>query len=219
MIPTMLAFTADDHWEPGIGDPTVIGWVTVVAYFVAACLSWRAARRSPKLAATWSGPRLFWQLFTMALVLLGINKQLDLQTWFTLFFKQVALHEGWYERRRPVQAAFIGAVAVGGIASLAGMKVLARQWTRPIRMALIGGIFLGCFILIRASSFHHVDQMLGMDFEGIKVNWMLELGGIAFVGMAAWRAGRRPATAAARPGTPNFIWVTAGDRLKKPDPL
>src|SRR5579862_622210 len=105
-----LAFTADDHWEPGIGDPTVIGWVTVAAYFLAACLSFRAAWRSPRARRGWSGPRLFWGLFTVALVLLGINKQLDLQTWFTLFFKQVALHEGWYERRRPVQAAFIGAV-------------------------------------------------------------------------------------------------------------
>ena len=214
-IPPLLGFTAEEHWAPGIGDPTVIGWVTVVAYFAAAWLSWRAARHSPRLDGR-SGPRVFWTLFTVALVLLGINKQLDLQTWFTLFFKQVALHEGWYERRRPVQAAFIGAVALSGIASLAGMKVLARQWTRPIRMALIGGVFLGCFILIRASSFHHVDQMLGMDFGGIKVNWILELGGIAFVAAAAWRAGLGsiPTPGGAVNG-PNFIWVSAGNRLNK----
>src|SRR5438874_10119642 len=150
---SMLAFTAEDHWEPGIGDPTVVGWVTVVVYFVAAGLCWRASRRTPA-ARDRSGQRLFWQLFAVAMVLLGFNKQLDLQTWFTLFVKQLALSEGWYQQRRVYQAAFIGAVALGGAATLAGMKRLAGRATAAVRWAVAGGVFLGCFILIRASSFH-----------------------------------------------------------------
>ena len=212
----LLAFTEDDHWEPGIGDPTVVGWVTVVAYFIAACLCWRAARGASKQPGTYVSPKGFWWIFTVVLILLGINKQLDLQTWFTLFFKHLALKQGWYEVRRTYQAAFIAGVAVAGVVSLTALKFLAGQATRPIRIALVGGVFLGCFILIRAASFHHVDQMLGMDLGGLKVNWLLELGSISCVGFAAWLT--RPARSAFPPGTPNFVWVSAGDRLKGPTP-
>src|SRR5512135_3492115 len=66
----MLAFTENDHWEPGIGD------LTVVAYFLAAWLCWRAARRSRVSAQSWRGGGGFWALFTVALVFLGFNKQL-----------------------------------------------------------------------------------------------------------------------------------------------
>ena len=30
--------TPDGHWRLGIGDPTVVGWATVAAYFLAAGL-------------------------------------------------------------------------------------------------------------------------------------------------------------------------------------
>ena len=39
-----LAFTEADHWRPGIGDPTFMGWLTVVAYFTAVPLCWMAGR-------------------------------------------------------------------------------------------------------------------------------------------------------------------------------
>ncbi len=38
----------------------------------------------------------FWSFFAIVLVLLGFDKQLDLQTWFTLIFKYKALNEGWF---------------------------------------------------------------------------------------------------------------------------
>jgi hypothetical protein len=217
----LFAFTEDDHWAPGIGDPTVVGWVTVAAYFIAAFLSWRAMRAASELTGVSRGPVRFWAILTAVLVFLGFNKQLDLQTWFTLFFKHLALEEGWYEIRRKFQAAFIAGVAIAGSLSLVGMRMLAGSANRSIRTALTGSVFLGCFILIRASSFHHVDQMLGMDLGGLKVNWILELGSIAVIGYAAQIAltwpHRAPSERALRPGpgiSPNFIWVTAGDRLK-----
>jgi hypothetical protein len=213
----MFAFTDNDHWVAGIGDPTVAGWVTVAAYFCAALLCWRAARATrvtsagatEQTRASW-----FWTAFATVLVLLGFNKQLDLQTWLTLFAKHLAVEEGWYFQRRLLQAAFIGAVAVAGATGLLGMRFLAGRTTGPSRLALAGGIFLGCFILIRASSFHHVDRMLGVNFGGLKVNWILELGSIACIGVAAALAAR----AGPRLGNSNgnFVWVSAGDRLNKP---
>jgi glucose-6-phosphate-specific signal transduction histidine kinase len=148
-------------------------------------------------------------IFTLGLVLLGINKQLDLQTWFTLFGKHLAQEQGWYEQRRTYQAAFIGGVAVAAIATLAGLRWLVGKGTIPVRVALLGGVFLASFVLIRASSFHHVDQMLGMDFEGIKVNWILELGSISCIALAALLELRSRPGSFAQPATPSLRTVSA----------
>ena len=40
----ILAFTEADRWRPGIGDPTFMGWLTVVAYFTASLLCCMAGR-------------------------------------------------------------------------------------------------------------------------------------------------------------------------------
>ena len=73
------------HWSPGIGDPSVMGWVTVALYLVAAWLCFLCSRRSRVLARRASGarwePRL-WGLFALFLLALGVNKQLDLQSAF-----------------------------------------------------------------------------------------------------------------------------------------
>ncbi len=180
----MLAYNVNGGWEPGIGDPSAMGWVTVVAYFVAALLCGMAAWKS-KTANPARSPIVFWSILAVGMGLLGVNKQLDLQTWLTLFAKRIALNGGWYGERRVVQGAFVGMVALSGAAGLVGMRFLAGQLTRPVLMALIGAVFLGCFIIIRAASFHHVDQMLGMDFGGMRLNWILELGSITCIAVAA----------------------------------
>jgi hypothetical protein len=176
-------------WRPGIGDPTFLGWFTVAAYLLGAVVCWKAARAQSR-----SGGRslaLPWIIFGLFLLVLGINKQLDLQTWFTIVGKQFAKSTGWYEQRRIVQFAFVGVIALGGLI----VAILGLWWTRrlpvPYRIAMAGAIFLGGFIVIRASSFHHVDQFLGFQLAGLRVNVLLELGGIACITAAAWHVSKR----------------------------
>jgi len=112
-----LAFTEADHWRPGIGDPTFMGWLTVVAYFTAVPLCWMAGRsdqRAHPQSGYSSHPRV-WFALAILLTLLGFNKQLDLQTWFTLSLKSVAKAQDWYEERRAFQALFIVGIAIIGI--------------------------------------------------------------------------------------------------------
>src|SRR5215213_2059448 len=92
----LFAFTDGDRWRLGIGDPTVIGWFTVLAYFAAALLCWRAAKKGLHTAKV----RWFWTALAALLIFLGINKQLDLQTAFTFMAKDFAKATGWYENRR-----------------------------------------------------------------------------------------------------------------------
>lgn len=168
------------RWTPGIGDPTIMGWVTVVAYFAAAVLCFRTARRNP------DARRIWWALTTF-LVLLGINKQLDLQSWFTQEGRDLARGEGWYDSRAAVQRAFIAAIVGLGltVSGLSFWATLRRPAT--VRVAVAGLAVLLAFIAIRAASFHHVDLFLGSTLLGVRFNWLLELGGIAIIGAAAGR--------------------------------
>jgi hypothetical protein len=44
------------------------------------------------------------------------------------------------------------------------------------------------FVLIRAASFHHVDQFIGQTILGLRWNWVLEMSGISLVLFASqWR--------------------------------
>ena len=187
-------------WSPTIGDPTLYGWLTVVAYFatVVPCyLNWRNAG-----ASMTSGPsayfrsrarRRLWLVMTATLVALGINKQLDIQTLFTDIGRVIAKQQGWYMERRGVQYEFI--VAVGAIAAVCAAIVpfIARRAGTWEIVAAIGLTCLFAFVFIRAASFHHIDAILSLGLAGIRVNHVMELGGILIIAFAAVRRLRDPA--------------------------
>src|SRR5687768_17295721 len=112
-ITPLFAFTDGDRWRLGIGDPTVMGWLTVVGYFVAAFLCWRAATKGSAARKV----RWFWTALAVLLLFLGFNKQLDLQTAFTFLARDFAKATGWYENRRIVQGIFVVMIALGGMAT------------------------------------------------------------------------------------------------------
>jgi hypothetical protein len=234
-------------WSPGIGDPSVIGWLTVAAYLMAAGLCFRVFRatrggRSVRalgstlvLVLPWPSHRrrleavpvetrmaALWLGLAVLLLLLGINKQLDLQTVFTEIGRIVAHHYDWYDQRRNVQVIFIISVVLVGLWGLSRVRLLLGEGSSPesragrpdvrtggatagpIRAVLAGTVVLLCFVSIRAASFHHIDALLGVRLEYVKVNWFLELGGIAFIAIGAHLAGRRPrARALGLPGGPS----------------
>jgi hypothetical protein len=127
-----------------------------------------------------------WGALAIGLLLLGINKQLDLQTALTEIGRIMAAKQGWYERRQRVQIDFIIGVVLVGLWLVRSVFLLAGQNLPRLGVALMGIVFLCCFVAIRASSFHHVDHLLGADLGGLKINWIMELGGIALVGFGAY---------------------------------
>ncbi len=172
-------------WSPGIGDPSVGGWLTVALYFATAALVWRLLRRWPRsstLHEIW-----FWKLLLVALVLLGINKQLDLQSAFTELARLIAIQQGWYAERRQAQVAFIAGGAILGLTLLAATTYLIWGAPRATYWALGGSAALVLFVLVRATSFHHVDELLGRSLAGLRINWLLEWAGLLLIGASAWR--------------------------------
>jgi hypothetical protein len=200
------------NWSPGIGDPNVMGWVTVVAYLWAAYLCFTVYRKSlasagPTIKGRTFGPVVLallgqrrrlnalpeavrmgalWKALAIGLLFLGINKQLDLQTALTEFGRILARKQGWYEQRQRVQIDFIIGVVLVGVWLIGSVLLLAGRNLPRLGLALVGIVFLCCFVAIRASSFHHVDLLLGTYLGGVKVNWIMELGGIALVGVGAY---------------------------------
>ena len=166
-------------WRPEIGDPSFMGWFTVIAYAVAAVLAWRV----------WSARReRIWLGTAVLMALLCVNKQFDLQSLFTDIGREIARHGGWYEDRRRIQKGFVLAVLAG--AGVSGCWFVWRFRDFLVRNKLLAaGLFLLLtFIVVRAISFHHVDVFLKSGIAGLKMNWLLELGGISLVGVAAFRA-------------------------------
>jgi hypothetical protein len=200
----LLSTTVDGRWHPSIGDPSLVGWITVLAYLATALLAGRNARAGARLsaqahsAAQATEARLlsrFWWCVACLLLALGVNKQLDLQTLFTQVFRDLARAQGWYERRRPYQVAFIVAV---GLTSAGGTALLAFAMRRVLRRVWLGLLGLGLlagFVLIRAASIHQVDVLLKRGT--VRLNWVLELGAIGVIAWSALRGRKRegpPAT-------------------------
>ena len=85
-----------------------------------------------------------------------------------------------------MQIDFIIAVVLVGVWLIRSVLLLAGRNLPRLGVALVGIVFLCCFVAIRASSFHHVDRLLGADLGGLKINWIMELGGIVLVGLGAY---------------------------------
>jgi len=182
----LVAEIVNGQWRPGIGDPTVLGWMTVAAYLLAALLCGRVMllrRVMVSRGARVSVP--FWSVLVVLLLLLGINKQLDLQSLITVLGKNLARAQGWYGQRRKYQVLFVVLVGVLGVLGIVVLGWMSRGASWSCWLALVGIVYLFAFVAIRAASFHHVDRFLKFPLGGTRVNVLLELGGIACIAIAA----------------------------------
>lgn len=189
----MDSILSNMRWRPGIGDPSVMGWLTVAAYACGVVLALCANQSDPSgedIRQRRIRKRL-WLAVAFVMACLCVNKQLDLQTLFTDIGRVFAKEQGWYDGRRSVQKAFI-LLVLAGAATFGGWFMWRFQaFWRSHKILLAGLLFLLTFIVVRAISFHHVDVFLGRELLGVKMNWALELTGIGLVCLAALREWRR----------------------------
>lgn len=171
-----IAACVGDQWSPQIGDPTVAGWVTVVAYVVCAVLSFVTLMRVQD-----SRERIFWGLVVLAMLFLGVNKQLDLQSMLTAAGRCLSQIQGWYEKRRAFQLNFIIGLLVLAVLLLTLAVWLMRGRLRRNGVAVLGLAFVAAFVSVRAVGFHHVDILIGSRFLDIRYNVLFELSGLVLI--------------------------------------
>ncbi len=175
-------------WSPGIGDPSIMGWLTVAIYITAGVYALKVFRDSEYIFSTEIIlQKYFWLVICSAMFFLAINKQLDLQTFFTAWAKYFAKQQDWYSDRRKYQKLFIYTIFILSILLFVFLAFLFRRVYKNQFLALIGISFLFAFIFVRASSFHHMDQLISSKVFGLKMNWILELSGISLLLLNAHR--------------------------------
>lgn len=184
-----MSSASDGRWRPQVGDPTFMGWLTVLVYVAAAWLSLRAFRAERGRQAGSRRVARFWLLVGLLLLALGVNKQLDLQTLLIERLRDLAHRQGWYEERQRYQRAFVAALCAVSVVAGAWAWWTMRPFVAQVRVALLGLALLLVFVLLRAALFQHVGPRwlpVGASLHG----W-LELLGAFTVALAAWRAARR----------------------------
>ena len=194
------------EWHLGFGDNNVMGWAITVAYFIAAILCLVVGGAARKRGRVLQGGRIndeggsgkrdrsyiFWYIVAGLLVVMGVNKQLELQVLLTQWGREIAKAQGWYDGRRVAQGRFLRVLAAAGGAALVYLGwVIRRGFWRQVG-ALVGVVALACFVVIRAASIEHVDQWLGSGVAGgVQVHVALESGGIVIIAVTAlcnlWR--------------------------------
>ncbi len=179
MSPHDLTGCVFARWSPQIGDPTIMGWITVASYFIVSVFSVLVFYRQ------FGRHRMFWLFLAVLLFALGINKQLDLQSSLTAVGRCWAQAQGWYAERRTFQLRFIISIIVASF--LLGLLIFwsMRRDLRRTWLALTGIALLLVFIAIRAVGFHHFDQFIGYEIGNIRVNWVFEIGGTTMIGVNA----------------------------------
>ncbi len=190
------------HWRPEIGDPTPMGWLTTIAYALAAYASLSAARRAGRAPGLPVGSQAVWLLVMVLMVFLSLNKQLDLQSLLTEAGRILSFKLGFYEQRREFQKWFmIGLLAVSSLGSLSTLIFFRGFWKQ--HLILVSGLFLViAYVVLRAASFQHIDHLLGRHLENPRTGGLLETGGIALVLLAALIDWRNPSKAAKPPWKP-----------------
>jgi hypothetical protein len=162
-------------------DRTTFAWVIVVLYFTAAGACFWARTLSE------SRERHFWLATSVLLVLLGLNKELDLQTLLTVEARAFATSAGLYEQRRLMQLVFLMVLTGIGAVTLTLLIVWLRRSSKWAKTAAAGIVLLFTFVVVRAGSFHHIDQWVTIDIAGLRSGWLLELAGILLIGASAVR--------------------------------
>ncbi|MDG6077763.1 hypothetical protein E3U23_00935 [Erythrobacter litoralis] len=121
----------------------------------------------------------------MALLFLGLNELLDLQTVLTATGRSLAREQGWYRERRSFQLWFMVIFSIAALLGAALVLWKLRNALWPVRLAMIGFVAIAIYVVLRAASFHHTDQLLRGGLELVKFGSLLEMGGIAVVAISA----------------------------------
>ena len=189
------------NWRRDFGDNDVLGWATTVAYFIAAALCFRAARRLRRTAPpgtprelTPAGPPRDrpgdWAVVGAGVLLLGLNKQLDLQILARDAGIALVQALGFDAQRRWVGRLMFLCLSAAVVSVLARSARHLRAARRGHTLTLLGLAMLACFLVLRAAMYQPYLRDLNLRFKDV-LHIVFELGGVALVGLSAWRASPR----------------------------
>jgi hypothetical protein len=166
---------AQISWQPRIGDPTIMGWITVGDYLLVSILCFLVARRAEQ-GRIWAG-------LGVVTLLLGGIKATNFLTFFTQFGRAVSRTQQWYDNRQLFQIVLM-LTAVLLLLGLILLTLIAfRNATTLLQLAISSLILLVGFVLLRAASLHGFDAFIQAQIAGVRFNWIVELGLLLLLGL------------------------------------
>jgi uncharacterized membrane protein len=163
-------------------------WFLVAAYLLVA---------AGALTASWkSGTKreqFFWAAISVALLMLGVAKLLQLQGRFTDWLRTSARDHHLYAERAVGQYLFVAVVVAAGLLFAGRLRCWMRSSAKGLTAAAIAMFVLLAFILIRAASIHVLDPPMTKQIGGLRSGWWVELAGLFVIaaGAGAFLRGRR----------------------------
>lgn len=194
-------------FELHVGDPSVLGWVTFVFYLVAAAACLVCAMYAKRIFSVENSRAhvVIWLGLAFFLTFLGINKQLDLQSWFTAVIKTIAWEQGWYEFGQRAQILFLGVFGLAGLVAMLALVWLVRHYWRRYLFIFFGLLFIFRFIFVRIATFYGIAlPELSQFTGGIRVNSALELAGSIVIILTALNNLRTLSTSPQQPEAPTL---------------
>jgi hypothetical protein len=161
-----------------------------VALYVVTILSWAVVHIAPSRTVAIGtekepqedfggqsrGRSLTWPLIGLALLVILAA---DRYFWFSHVvadqIRELAHQQGWYHRRRKLQAFVLACTATGLVASVLLWRRFARSQTSStlsMSCVLLGLLLVFCFV--RAMSNHYVDRVLVYPVLGLRLHWLVE---------------------------------------------
>jgi hypothetical protein len=187
----ILAILEKNGWKLCIGDPYPLAWIIFTGYIISSVLCYYIGFSLNKInkGSKEKGDIIFWYGLSAILFFLGINKQLDLQTLFVAIGRSLANYQGWFDIRRGVQKIFIIGFFFISIISFIGLGIFLKKQVFKNFYIILGVIMIVSYVLIRASTFNHIDfipENLRVIYS-IHMKYVLELFGILLVFYGAFK--------------------------------
>lgn len=153
-------------------DDDKVSWFITTLYFMTLIIFFRVFL----LARHYAVDSSFWLILTIFILVMGLNKQFDIQTDIKNYIRDIAIYEGWYESRAYIKKLLILSITLIGMLTFVKAKfILKRYWIRYKWICLCFGLLI-FYILMRLISLHAMDITLRYQiYEIIKVQQIIEI--------------------------------------------
>ncbi len=174
-----------ERWQFGFNDPYLVSWIMVAIYILAALLAIAVARRASFPARTRRRERVFWVGVAIALTLMAVNKQADLQTLMIATASCLLRTQGWFDQYDLLKGLIMTGLALSAVVGGAVFVRALLPTLRRTALALLGLALVAGFIVFRAAeSLNALGPLRGV----VRGNWpdrILELSGPLVIVVAA----------------------------------
>lgn len=173
---TFLDIFLNPGWHPFDWKPTPIRLGILFCYPILAIGALFVASMGNPSIHLDSREVRFWRGAGGILLLLGLNKSINLNFLLTAWARALARHLGTYDGRSSAQLILLVSLALGGGAILYTMRRTLRNWMASSPLAGAGLLILFAQIAVRTVSWHPIQTTLALDILGWKLKWIVEGG-------------------------------------------